>query len=246
VSQRDVVSPAIFDYGIAGEESKPLFRNIAKLTASRSISFSKREAMMRTSGKWSMALGIVLALAGAAVQAKDFNKLLQGDYIVTGGSAACLNSNLGFTPAPDLQPVFGPGGGTSVNSFNISAVRTFNGDGTGTAVGRTVAIGHPAGFGGGGIGSSDIVSEFTYEVGPDLIVTIHTVSLTSTQRVGPRRGEVSTIENFPPFVGRISEDLGAMTLAHVDPQVETVHTAGRPDQQRICYRDRVLIRAKRH
>lgn len=201
---------------------------------------------MRTSGRWSMAFGMMLAFAGAATQAKDFNALLQGDYIVTGGSAACLFSNLGFEDAPGFQPKFGIGGGTFMNSFNITGVRTFNGDGTGHAVARNVSLSHPPG---GGVGTTDIVSNFTYEVGPDLSITIYTVSLTSTQLVGPRRNHASTVSGFAPFVGKISEDLSTITIAHVYPQVETVHWDDPvlfPDQQRICYRDRVLIRAKRH
>jgi hypothetical protein len=192
---------------------------------------------------------IALLFAGATAEARDFNKLLHGDYAFS-GTSTCLNSPLGFNA--DLSPVVASGPAPSVGSNAVSGVRRFNGDGTGSTRGMLHSITHPftvpntfpAFVVRGGASVSDLQSDFTYEVTPDLALII-TENFTSTVlKGGPRVGQrVSTVD-LPRQVGRISEDLRTINLVQEDMVVEQVvfEAPGVHDVlPRICYRERVLL-----
>src|SRR6266436_938177 len=80
------------------------------------------------------------AFGQAAAQAKDFDKLLHGEYMVT-GFASCITSFTGFNPTTlqAIPPVLGQPG-AYFQSFDIQGARTFNGDGTGSASGRNISV----------------------------------------------------------------------------------------------------------
>lgn len=189
--------------------------------------------------------GVLLALGGTAAEARDWEKLLRGDYVFT-GEATCLISLAGFNA--DLTPVT-PGPFPVVISFSVNGVRTFNGDGTGTLRAKIVGVQHPFAlpttpapvFNRGGGQANDIESTFTYDVAPDLTLTIQTVSLGGTATAGVRVGQTFSISGVPVFHGRIAEHLDGITLAHDEPAVETLSWSNGDVQPRICHRSRVLL-----
>lgn len=200
--------------------------------------------MLRTS---SAVAAILLALGGFSAEAKDFEKLLKGDYAFA-GEATCLVSLTGFNSS--LSPN-APGPFPQIISFSVQGVRTFNGDGTGKVMARVVSISHPFAlpttppfFNRGGAGSSDVQSDFSYTVSPELEVTIVTPAITGTFLTGGRAGQTQTITNLPVFSGFISEDLRSLTLAHEAPGVEDHSFSNGDFNQRICHRSRILHERK--
>jgi hypothetical protein len=143
-----------------------------------------------------------------------------------------------------------------VISFSVQGVRTFNGDGTGTVVGRVVSLSHPfalptnpAFFNRGGATSGDFEFTFDYEVAPDLTFTVNPVTVTVTFDSGTRDGQTLTITNLPPFVGRMSKDHRTLSLHHGEPRVETATFVNAQNVQvdrwqRICHRSRILLEQK--
>jgi hypothetical protein len=198
---------------------------------------------------YSLLLAFVLVLCGFSAQARDYERLLKGDYAFA-GEAVCLISINGFNP--DLTPVGPPAPFPQILSFSVQGVRTFNGDGTGTVTARVMSISHPFAlptsptpvFNRGAAASVDIESDFTYTVSPDLKVSITTPVINGTVLTGPRAGQTQTITNLPEFTGYISEDLQSLTLAHEVPGIE-IHTFSNGDSsQRICHRARILHERK--
>ena len=117
-----------------------------------------------------MATGLMLgASAFAADDARDFNALLKGEYMIT-GFAGCITSPAGFTPN-----TFTPLGPTRTSTQTVQGSRVFNGDGTGTDVGVSVSINDEAPGFSGGVSSSQFSGTFTYTVNPDCTGT-YTVS----------------------------------------------------------------------
>jgi len=213
---------------------------------------------MRHALTWSVS---AIALTWAATAAADGPKL-KGEYAFT-GTAACLfapgSSPPAPTPAPgtartnsgfnaDLTPVDGR---TYSESFSTEGIQTFKGDGTGTAKGTTVGIVPPLTPQPPGApafppdaSSSTFSLSFTYTVFPDGTFTTHTVpgSFTGTELTGPRAGQTFTIVNHPSLTGLIGNDAKMLTLASVEPIVETIiHSIGEA-RPRICHRSRVLIK----
>jgi len=192
---------------------------------------------MRRASVWSM-LGVILLWAGVA-EAQGLNQLLLGTYAFTGEATCIVSPTDGFNPnLTPTNPV-----GRFMLSFSVQGVRTFNGDGTGTVSGRSVAVTHSdvaAVLGGGS--SSDFQGSFTYNVAPDgTFTTVLSVPLTSTILTGTRAGQTVTIDQIP-LSGLISQDHKSLTLASVTPTVE-VHTFSNGDvQQRICHRSRIHLR----
>ena len=89
----------------------------------------------------SLSLALLLALGAFSAQARDFEKVLKGDYAFA-GEATCLISFSGFNS--NLEPVSNPGAPwPRVFSFSVQGIRTFNGDGTGRVVARVVSLSHP-------------------------------------------------------------------------------------------------------
>jgi hypothetical protein len=195
----------------------------------------------------SLSLALLLALGGFSVEAKDLEKRLKGDYAFA-GEATCLVSLTGFNS--NFEPV-GPGLWPRVFTFSIQGVRTFNGDGTGKVVARTVSLSHPFALPGtppffnrGSASSADLESDFTYTVSPDLTLTVITPVVTGKVLTGSRTGQAVTITNVPPFTGFVSEGLDSLTLAHDAPGIENHHFSNGDADQRICHRSRILHQRK--
>ena len=192
--------------------------------------------------------GMLLALGSAAAEARDFERLLRGDYAFT-GEATCLQSASGFNA--NLTPVVAPGSFPTIVSFSVHGVRTFNGDGTGTLRATVVNLNHPFAlpttpplFVRGGAGSNDLHGEFTYDVAHDLTLTIVAGPITGTFLTGTRAGQTLTVTNVPDFRGKIAEHLDGITLAHEEPSVETLTLSTGEVVQRICHRSRILLERK--
>lgn len=218
---------------------------------------------MRQKVLWSTVGVMLLVVGGTAAEAKNFNHLLRGDYAFS-GEATCLVSPGGFNQ--NFSPVGPDAPFPFVISFSVQGVRTFNGDGTGRVVGRTVGIGHPFAlpatqtspsfFNRSGTSSADFEADFTYEVAPDLTFTIEIpTGLSVTYLSGtvpalpptgsvPALGQTATITNFPPFFGRISQDHRTLTLAQDELHIETSTYSTGVVQKRICHRSRILLELK--
>ena len=197
----------------------------------------------------SLSAALLLALCGSSAHARDFEKLLKGDYAFT-GETVCLQSVGGFNA--DLTPVGAPAPFPTIVSFSVQGVRRFNGDGTGTLAARVVSISHPFAlpttptpvFNRGAASSNDIESDFTYAVSHDLKVMITTPVINGTFLTGPRTGQTTTVTGVPPQVGYISEDLQSLTLAHDEPGVEHQQFSNGDAVFRVCHRARVLLERK--
>lgn len=211
---------------------------------------------MRKPGVQSLVVaGIVVVLFTGSAAGDDRNNLLRGDYAFS-GEATCLGSSLSASPPggfhEDLTPVTPPF--PFVFSYSIQGVRTFNGDGTGKVVGRTVSFSHPyalpsnpAYFNPGGASSSDIEADFTYQVAPDRTLTIEQPLSLGTVLTGTRTGQTFKLENVR-FVGLMPRDGKILTIASGEPTVET-HTffAGNAPvfvRAQICHRARMLFKLR--
>lgn len=207
----------------------------------------------------------VMLFPGAAAQAdpNNLNHLLRGDYAFS-GEGSCLVSPGPFgPPAPPPGPTNPPGGFNAdltpfgppapfpfVISFSVHGVRTFNGDGTGTVVGRTVSFTHPFAlptvppfFNRGGASSSNFAADFTYEVAPDRTLTAFQLLVTGTFLTGTRIGQTFTVGPIP-FVGEISRDGKTLTTTTDTPTVETQTFSDGDVHRRICHRSRILFKLK--
>lgn len=159
--------------------------------------------------------------------------------------------NSGFNPR--LQPNdAGPGSSTQAYArpFASEGIRTFNGDGTGTVRGTTVAFNVRPTPGPGGFpafapaaSSSDFSFAFTYTVNSDGSWTTAMVpgTYTETFLTGPSAGQTGTVDAIPPFTGLISHDGKTLIAAQVTTAVET-HTLDGAVSPMICIRSRVFIK----
>jgi hypothetical protein len=221
------------------------------------------------------AIGLAYAGSAAANSPK-----LKGVYAFT-GSAACLVSAANTTtqaggPSPGgFNSNLQPNGGSRVwsTSFSVEGVRIFNGDGTGTIKGTSVNITAPptpAGFTcpnpgcfPPSAGSSNFEASFTYTIDNDGVLHTQLVGLmTGTTASGPGSpgspapggSVISTTFTVdgPPLVGLIGDNGKTLTIAHLEPAVETITqtqttTVGPPNvtvTPRICHRSRVLVKIK--
>lgn len=192
----------------------------------------------------------VMLFPGSAAEAdpNNLNKLLRGDYAFS-GETTCLVSIGGFDP--DLTPANPPAPFPFVVSFSIQGVRTFNGDGSGKIVGRTVTLSHPYAlplsptpfFSRGGASSSDIDAAFTYQVAPDRTFTAVTTLVNGTVLAGSRAGQTFTVVPIP-LVGQISHDNKTLTTASEEPTLETQSFSNGDVQYRICHRSRIHLKLK--
>jgi hypothetical protein len=208
--------------------------------------------------------GVVAAILfpASAVQAdpRNLNQLLQGDYAFS-GEGSCLVS---LGPLGPPEPTPNPPGGFNSNftpfgpparfpfviSFSVHGVRTFNGDGTGTVVTRTVTITHPRAIPGdppffdrGGASSSDSESDFTYEVFPDRTFTALTLVAPGTILTGTRAGQTFTVGPLP-LRGEISQDRKTLATTSDAPVVETITFSDGDVEKRICHRSRINLKLK--
>jgi hypothetical protein len=208
--------------------------------------------------------GVVAAILfpASAVQAdpRNLNQLLRGDYAFS-GEGSCLVSPGPFgppTPQPNppggFNPNFTPFGPPAffpfVISFSVHGVRTFNGDGTGTVVTRSVTITHPRAlptvppfFDRGGASSSDAVSDFTYEVFPDRTFTALASVADGTILTGTRAGQTFTLGPVA-FGGEISQDGKTLATTSDAPVVETITFSDGDVEKRICHRSRINLKLK--
>jgi hypothetical protein len=192
------------------------------------------------------ACGLALACAAAAANAAgNFERLLQGEYFFS-AEATCLISARPFNA--DLTPQTPPW--PSIGSYTATGTRTFNGDGTGTASLRVVSITHPFNvpgatgghvFNRGGASEIDFVSDFTYEVGADLKVTVRTISTVGQIRSGVRAGQELNIFDMPDFRGHLAQDLRGLSLAHEVAGVQRHEYSNGDINFRICHRSRMLL-----
>lgn len=196
-------------------------------------------------------LVVSFAAGPAGAAPANFNSLLKGDYAFM-GTTTCLVSRGGFNA--DLTPFGPPALFPFLITFSVQGVRTFNGDGTGSVSARVLSVSHPfalpspvvapytPSFNRGAGSSTDVEATFTYTVGPDSKVVIDNATFLGTILTGPGVGQTFTVTDFPQFVGYLSQDHKALTLAHEEPVIETQTFSGGDVQYRICPRARVLLK----
>ena len=175
---------------------------------------------------------------------------IKGDYAVT-GSANCVVAQGGFNAQLQPIPLPFPGGGISNLSFSIEGIRTFNGKGEGTVKATTVSVStgltvqphqdFPVIT--GSASSSMFTLSFTYNVQPDGVFTTELVpgTFVSTVLTGPNAGVTSALDKLS-LTGLISNNGQTLTLASVEPVVETVTSSNGNVSYRVCHRSRVLTR----
>jgi hypothetical protein len=189
-----------------------------------------------------VAVASVLAASGAAIAGSP---KVKGTYAEVGENGCLVSTTVrgtvngpvpvvpsGFDPAT-LTP--NPGVLTSLFMFSFHAIRTFDGEGSGTYQGRTAAINFSPSNG----AATDIVGTFTYVVAPD--GTINTEEDTvGTVVAGLRTGQTTT--NAFALTGRASHNRHSLVFATDVPRIETVTFSNGDVQERICHRSRTLIR----
>jgi len=161
---------------------------------------------------------------------------LRGDFAIIGDNV-CVNSLATSTQPPAGFTNLAPNTGTpiSVSSNSFNGVITFNGDGTAAFAGRFVTLGHP-----GAAGAVDATAPSTYSVAADRTLTFVNGPSVSTSVAGPASGQVTSVSDVPPLIGRVSSDGDSITLGSFNPGVETltqlVPNPGLVTSVRICHR----------
>lgn len=189
-------------------------------------------------------------------------RALHGHYAFT-GTGACLYAPGSSTSPPspgNTTPNTDSNFDTSLQPINVSkafstsfaveGIRTFKRDGTGTVIGTEMGIVVPPTPDGTtfpkfppSASSATFSYSFTYTFNNDgSFNTMVTGSVTGTFQAGPRSGQTFTVSNFPPLLGRASNNSSALTLATLVPTVETITFSNGDVWPRICHRSRVLIR----
>jgi hypothetical protein len=188
-------------------------------------------------------------------------KKLKGEYAFT-GSASCLFAP-GSDPGPgnptpgtalpnsgfnaNLQPLVNATSFSS--SFSVEGVTVFNGDGTGTFKGTSLNTTErptpgPTGYPSfpASASSNTFEGSFTYVINADdSFDTTMVGPLTGVFLTGSRTGQTTSV-NRPPLHGLINKNGDTLTLASIEPQVETVVFSNGDVWPRICHRSRVLIK----
>jgi hypothetical protein len=184
-----------------------------------------------------------LVATWATIAAADPPRL-KGEYAFT-NSFACLQApgtgpsgmphpNAGFNP--NLTPI---DGGAFSNSASTEGIYTLDGNGHGTVKSTTVSINPPPPA--NAIQATTSYS-ITYAVNPDASWKADLVpgSFVSTFLAGPRTGQTSTLDKLS-LVGLIGEGAKVLTLASVEPIVETQTFSNGDVFPRICHRSQVLV-----
>jgi hypothetical protein len=143
-----------------------------------------------------------------------------GPVTPSGFDPVTLNPNLGVVPFLAM--------------FSFHAIRTFDGEGSGTYQGRTAAIN----FSPSGGNATDIGGAFTYVVAPDGTISTEEDTVGAVI-AGPRTGQ--SVTNAFALTGRASHNRHSLILATDVPRIETVTFSNGDVQQRICHRSRTLI-----
>ena len=192
-------------------------------------------------------LALILVMFASSAMAQSRTQMLKGDFAVT-ASGTCVNSPAAILPtyqppagfSADLRPL----GFTNVITFSAQGVRTFNGDGTGSATWRSVSL-----LNTGTASAIDNSSQFTYSVAADRTLTIDEGPSHDVFVAGVRVGQEISTSNVPSFVGRVSSDGRSLTFASFNPGVETVtRLVPAPElveAVRICHRAADAIRISR-
>jgi hypothetical protein len=164
---------------------------------------------------------------------------LKGKYAFT-GSESCLYSTLGFSSEFGVVP-----GSTSWSESGAEeGIRTFDGKGGGTVSNRGMSITVPPtpGFF-PGASSSESTFSATYQVMGNTWTTVDVPGTYNGEILtGGRAGQTFTLNNVPTRTGMISQDVKTLTLASLDPQVETISFSNGDSFQRICQRSRVFVK----
>ena len=166
-----------------------------------------------------LAVASLLAASGTAIAASP---KLKGTYAEV-GETGCLTSTtvVGGVPVPGpsgFNPVtLTPNGGSSLFMLSFHAIRTFDGEGSGTYQGRTAAINFSPSAG----SSTDIVATFTYVVAPDGTISTEEDTV-GTVLSGTRAGQTAT------------NSFGMTSFSNGDVQ------------QRICHRSRTMVRTSEY
>ena len=119
--------------------------------------------------------------------------------------------------------------------LSFHAIRTFDGEGSGTYQGRTAAINFSPSAG----SSTDIVATFTYLVAPDGTISTEEDTVGNVLS-GTRAGQTAT--NSFGMTGRASNNRDSLVFATDQAQIETVSFSNGDVQQRICHRSRTMVR----
>jgi hypothetical protein len=187
---------------------------------------------------------VVLAVASPA-GAQSLTHRLKGDVAFTGGivcvSSSAIITPTSYTPPPGFSANLTPLGNNFVVTLGIQGVQTFNGDGTGRMVARSVSLGNP-----GPANAADLSGQFAYSVAADRTVTIDQGRFDGVFVAGSRVGQQFRVSAIPPFVGRLSSDGKSLTFATFNPGVEVVtRVVPAPElveSVRICHRTHIGIR----
>jgi hypothetical protein len=144
-------------------------------------------------------------------------------------------ANAGFNA--NLTPI---DGGVFSNPGSSEGIYSLDGHGNGTAKWTTVGVNPPPSS---NAGSSAVSYSFTYTVNGDGSWKTDSVpgSFIITFLTGGRVGQTATIDKVP-LVGLIGEGAKVLTLAAVEPTVETATYSNGDVQPRICHRSRVLVK----
>lgn len=200
---------------------------------------------MKTSApKFGLALAVasLFAASGAAIAASP---KLKGTYAEVGETGCLVSMTIRGTPGGPVSVVPSgfdpatllpnPGVLPSLFMLSFHAIRTFDGEGSGTYQGRTAAINFSPSAG----SSTDIAATFTYTIAPD--GTITTVEDTvGTVLSGTRTGQTA-INGFE-MIGRASNNRDSLVFATDQARIETVSFSNGDVQERICHRSRTMVR----
>lgn len=201
-----------------------------------------------------MRLGIYSSITIAAMicagAANAAPPQLKGQYTFTGMATceysgqpfAVSSDNTALVAVPNIVPPGTPNGVFS-DTFSVEGVRTFNGDGTGHVIGRSVEIRNvtlqPR------VTAGRFEGDFTYTIDDSGLLTIQlapgTFKVTELNLDGSDSTVTWTLDNFT-LVGMIGNNNTQITLATPLPQVETQTflTGLTLVRQRVCARSRVL------
>ena len=189
-------------------------------------------------------LSVSAAVMTCTASALADSPQLKGTYAAN-GTWSCISSGSFEDPPTYRAEGFGNNQWTAVQG-----IRTFNGDGTGSA--HYILMGvvrpfppaepqpFPMGYFGEGF-STDVKYSFTYTVKGDGTWTSDAVpgSVVAVGLTGSRHGQTWTISEFPTITRYISTNASTLTDATLTPTVETLHYSNGPSP-RICARQEVL------
>jgi hypothetical protein len=182
-----------------------------------------------------------ILIAGHAVAATPYDRLLTGNYAVTGTFARLYAPNGGFNAS--LVPV----DQSTANAIwaTASGVRYFDGHGIVTVDNATISNNGPADHNSldtPGINANTENVMQTYAVTtPTGEVAVTFQNDNGTVTAGTRLGQIFTIDLFS-LTGYLSSDRRALTLTTVTPKVETITFSNGDIIPRICHRSFSLIK----